>query len=100
MAQNVLLERLKVDLRILNSTAYDSRLESLLAVAEKEIEREGITLDLEKTDDQELVIDYARDLWENRRGENPESAMSKSLRCRLNNRLFGKERSSRNNPEV
>ena len=47
----------------------------------------------------ELLIDYAREMWQRRRGENPESAMSKSLRYRMNNRLFGKERKSKH-PEV
>lgn len=93
---DTLLSRLKIDLGIIHSTAYDSRLTSLLQVSEKEIEREGIKLDLTDVDDGELLIDYARDLWQRRRGENPESAMSKSLRFRLNNRLFGKERKSQN----
>ena len=97
---DTLLSRLKIDLGIIHSTAYDTRLTSLLQVSEKEIEREGIKLDLTDVDDGELLIDYARDLWQRRRGENPESAMSKSLRFRLNNRLFGKERKSRNEVET
>lgn len=97
---DTLLSRLKIDLGIIHSTAYDSRLTSLLQVSEKEIEREGIKLDLTDVDDGELLIDYARDLWQRRRGDNPESAMSKSLRFRLNNRLFGKERKSRNEVET
>lgn len=96
---DTLLSRLKIDLGIMHSTAYDSRLTSLLQVSQKEIEREGIVLDLTDVDDGELLIDYAREMWQRRRGENPESAMSKSLRYRMNNRLFGKERKSRN-PEV
>ena len=96
---DTLLTRLKIDLGILHSTAYDSRLTSLLQVSEKEIIREGVVLDLENIDDGELLIDYARDLWERRRGQNPEAGMSKSLRQRLNNRLFGKERKAQN-PEV
>lgn len=97
---DTLLSRLKIDLGIIHSTAYDTRLTSLLQVSEKEIEREGIKLDLTDVDDGELLIDYARDLWQRRRGDNPESAMSKSLRFRLNNRLFGKERKSRNEVET
>lgn len=92
---NVLLQRLKVDLGIMNSTAYDERFTSLLNVAKSEIEREGVVLDLEKTDDGELLVDYARQMWLSRRGENPESAMARSLRYRINNRLFGKERTAR-----
>lgn len=94
-----LLARLKIDIGIVNSTAYDERLRSLLNVAKNEIERLGIVLDLTDVSDGELIIDYARDLWQNRRGQNPENSLSKTLRCRLNNRLFGKERSV-NNPEV
>ena len=96
---DTLLSRMKIDLGIMHSTAYDTRLTSLLKVAQNEIEREGIVLDLSNVDDGELLIDYAREMWQRRRGEHPESAMSKSLRARLNNRLFGKERTSQN-PEV
>lgn len=96
-----LLIRLKIDIGILNSTAYDSRLTVLLNVAKKEIEREGVTLDIENSvDDGELLIDYARFLWQNRRGENPEATLPRSLRYRLNNRLFGIERKARNQPEA
>lgn len=98
---DTLLTRLKIDLGIIHSTVYDERLRSLLNVSKKEIEREGIVLDLENVDDGELLIDYARELWQRRRGEHPESAMSKSLRFRMNNRLFGKERKSQSkNSEV
>lgn len=102
---NVLLERLKIDLGITNSTAYDSRLTSLLDTAKKEIEREGVVLDVENDiSDGELLIDYARDLWQRRRGgNNPESdKMPRSLRLRINNRLFGSERKSAQpiDPEV
>lgn len=91
---NELLQKLKIDLGILNSTAYDSRLTSLLNVAKKEIEREGLVLNLENADDGELLVDYAREKWLARRGDNPQSGMSRSLRWRINNRLFGKERTS------
>ena len=91
---NELLQKLKIDLGILNSTAYDSRLTSLLNVAKKEIEREGVVLNLENADDGELLVDYAREKWLARRGDNPQSGMSRSLRWRINNRLFGKERKS------
>ena len=97
---NVLLTRLKIDLGIINATAYDERLTSLLNVAQKEIEREGVTLDvINNVDDAELVIDYARFLWLSRRGDNnPESnTISRSLRWRINCRLFGSERKSAQN---
>ena len=81
-----LLARLKIDLGITNSTMYDSRLTSLLQVAKKEIEKEGATLDLNDISDSELVIDYARYLWQSRREPMTEP---RSLRWRINNRLFG-----------
>lgn len=81
-----LLSRLKIDLGILNSTAYDSRLTNLLNVAKKEIIREGAAnLDESKIDDAELIIDYARWLWLRRRDPQP---MPRDLRYRLNNRIF------------
>lgn len=81
-----LLARLKIDLGIINSSAYDERLKSLLSVAQKEIEKEGATLDLEDISDSELVIDYARYLWQSRREPMTEP---RSLRWRINNRIFG-----------
>lgn len=81
-----LLARLKIDLGIINSTIYDQRLLSLLNVAKKEIEKEGATLDLEDISDSELVIDYARYLWQSRREP---MAEPRSLRWRINNRIFG-----------
>jgi len=81
-----LLVRLKIDLGIINSTVYDQRLISLLNVAKKEIEKEGATLDLDDISDSELVIDYARYLWQSRREPMTEP---RSLRWRINNRIFG-----------
>lgn len=83
-----MLSRLKIDLGILNSTVYDARLTSLLDVAKNEIIREGVkNLDTDNSvDDQELVIDYARYLWQSRREPQSEP---RSLRWRINNRLFG-----------
>ena len=81
-----LLARLKIDLGIINSTVYDQRLMSLLEVARKEIEKEGAILDLTDISDSELVIDYARYLWQSRREPMTEP---RSLRWRINNRIFG-----------
>ena len=83
-----LLERLKIDLGIINSTRYDERLLSLLNVAKREIEKEGAPIDLNKIDDGELVIDYARYLWQSRREPMTEP---RSLRWRINNRIFGRK---------
>ena len=58
---NVLLTRLKIDIGIINSTAYDERLTSLLTVAEKEVSKfVGEDVDTSSDIDSELVIDYAR----------------------------------------
>lgn len=100
MAEFSLLQRLKIDLGIINSTVYDERLSSLLSVAKKEIEREGVVLNENDVDDGELIVDYARFMWQGRRAEsNPESQIPRSLRWRINNRLFGQERKSRNPEE-
>ena len=64
---SAILNGLKIDLGIINSTVYDSRLTNLLEAAKKEIEREGAVLDLENVDDQNLIIDYARYMWLSRR---------------------------------
>lgn len=83
-----LLERLKIDLGIINSTRYDERLLSLLEVSKKEIEKEGAPVDLTNIEDGELVIDYARYLWQSRREPMTEP---RSLRWRINNRIFGRK---------
>lgn len=89
MPTNVLLDRLKIDLGIVNSTVYDERLAVLLDVAEKEIIREGAaTLSRTNTDDAELIIDFARWLWLGRREP---TEMPRSLRYRLNNRIFAEK---------
>ena len=76
---------LKIDLGI-TTTVYDSRLTSYLTTAQKEIEREGITLSLSDVDDSNLVIQYAAWLW--RRRDTGEG-MPRMLRWLMNNRLFG-----------
>ena len=87
-----MLARLKIDLGIMSSTVYDTRLTSLLQTAQKEIEREGAELDIENSiDDQELVIDYARELWLIRRETGSSVVPSRTLRWRINNRIFGKK---------
>lgn len=84
-----LLARLKIDLGIINSTVYDSRLLSLLNVAKQSIIREGAkTLDETNIEDGELIIDYARWQWINRREPTP---MPRDLRWRLNNRIFAEK---------
>lgn len=83
---NVLLERLKIDIGILNNTAYDDRLTSLLTAAQLEISKfVGEEVDTNDDRDAELVIDYARWQWLSRREP---AAMPVSLKYRLNCRAF------------
>lgn len=85
---NVMLERLKIDIGILNNTAYDTRLESLLTVAQSEVSKfVGEDVDVNDDRDAELVIDYARWQWISRREP---TAMPASLKYRLNCRAFEK----------
>lgn len=86
---NELLNRLKIDLGIINSTVYDARLAILLDVAEKEIKREGATtLSRDNEADAELIIDFARWQWLGRREP---TQMPRDLRYRLNNRIFAEK---------
>lgn len=83
---NVLLNRLKIDIGIINSTVYDERLTSLLTAAETEVNKFiGGTVDTSSNRDAELVIDYARWQWLSRREP---SEMPASLKYRLNCRAF------------
>lgn len=83
---NVLLNRLKIDIGIINSTVYDERLKSLLTAAETEVNKFiGGTVDTSSDRDAELVIDYARWQWLSRREP---SEMPASLKYRLNCRAF------------
>lgn len=83
-----LLERLKIDLGIVNSTLYDERLTYLLNSAQKEVESWiGEEVNPENDLDAELIIDYARWQWISRREP---TSMSDSLKYRLNCRAFSK----------
>lgn len=83
---NVMLQRLKIDIGILNNTAYDERLTSLLTVAQSEVSKfVGENVDINDDRDAELVIDYARWQWISRREP---TAMPASLKYRLNCRAF------------
>ena len=83
---NVMLQRLKIDIGILNNTAYDTRLTSLLTVAQSEVSKfVGENVDINDDRDAELVIDYARWQWISRREP---TAMPASLKYRLNCRAF------------
>lgn len=83
------LKLLKLDLQI-STTAVDERLQSMLRAAAGFIAKEGITLGLDESEDDELQISYAAYLWRSRTKDKP--IMPRSLRYNLNNRLF-KEKS-------
>lgn len=83
---NVMLERLKIDIGIMNNTVYDQRLTSLLTVAQSEVSKfVGENVDVNDDRDAELVIDYARWQWISRREP---TTMPASLKYRLNCRAF------------
>ena len=88
MADSTMLTMLKTDLSISAAqTAYDTRLEQLLTVAQREIIKEGAS-DLDASDpvDMQLMVMYAAWLW--RRRDTMEG-MPRALRWALNNRVFG-----------
>ena len=84
----ILLDRLKIDIGILNDTTFDIRLASLLSAAESEVSKYvGESVDVNNDRDSELVIDYARWMWLSRREP---TVMPASLKYRLNCRAFGR----------
>lgn len=89
MADSTMLSMLKTDLGISTSTAYNTRLEQLLTVAQKAIMEEGAsTLDASDPLDMQLIVMYAAWLW--RRRDNMEG-MPRMLRWTLNNRIFSEK---------
>lgn len=82
-----LLSALKIDLGIV-TTAYDERLTQYLEAAQTEIEREGATLNINDTDDAQIVVMYASWLW--RRRDTGEG-MPRMIRYALNNRVFSEK---------
>ena len=90
----------KANLQLL-TTAFDVYLSMLISVSKKEIEREGITLDMSDIADCNLVVMYTSFLYR-RRAENNENTaywteanqyfdMPRMLRHALNNRLFSQK---------
>lgn len=85
------LELLKLDVMISQSTtAYDGMLSQLLSSATEMIEREGITIDLSRAEDNRLVIGYAAFLFRQRTDEG-NTAMPRWLRWALNNRVLSQK---------
>jgi hypothetical protein len=80
-----ILLMLKTDLGIMQSTIYDERLNQYIEAAKGSIAEEGVTLDLEKLEDCQLVVMYAAWTWRKRdSGE----GMPRMLRYALNKRVF------------
>lgn len=80
------LNLLKANLSAIGSTIYDELFLSLLTSAKSMIEREGITLDLDEQEDNNLIVGYATWLFQQR--ESPEMPMPRWLRYNLNNRVL------------
>lgn len=80
------LSLLKLNLSAIGSTIYDDLLTSLLSSAQSMIEREGIALDLDETEDNNMIIGYATWLFQQR--EQPDMEMPRWLRYGLNCKLF------------
>lgn len=83
-----ILAMLKVDLGIMQSTAYDSRLSQIIQSAYALITREGATLDADDLEDAELIVMYAAYLWRKR---DKDAGMPRMLRWALNNRIFSEK---------
>ena len=81
---------LKTDLQI-SASQYDTYLSNLITLAKAAIKKEGITLG-ENVEDGMLVQMYSAYLYRKRREEN--SAMPRSLRYALNNRLLSQKGSA------
>jgi hypothetical protein len=82
-----LLELLKFDLRILHNLE-DTYLNKRIEGAKADIERRGITLDISKTEDIFLIVDYAAWLYKKR---DEDVGLPRHLQFRLNNKLISQK---------
>ncbi len=80
------LALLKLNVSAAGSTIYDDLFLSLLSSAKSMIEREGIVLDLDEQDDNNLIVGYATWLFQQR--EQPDMPMPRWLRYNLNNKVL------------
>ena len=80
------LALLKLNVSAAGSTIYDDLFLSLLASAKSMIEREGIVLDLDTQEDNNLIVGYATWLFQQR--EQPDMPMPRWLRYNLNNKVL------------
>ena len=81
------LGMLKVDIGIMNATAYDARLKQYIESAKKSIEREGASLS-DDVEDIQMVVMYAGWLWRKR---DTGDGMPRNLRWMLNNKIFSEK---------
>lgn len=82
------LALLKVDLGILNSTAYDQRLTAIIDATTSAVIREGVSTLSDSAEDIQMVVMYAEWLWRKRdSGE----GMPRNLRWLLNNRIMSEK---------
>ena len=99
MTSNDLLVALKWNLEIItdtmdadSKTAKDSELMQYIDYAKALIAREGITLNVENSiEDFMLVVTYAGHLYSKRKASDVSQALPKDLRWALNNRLFSQK---------
>jgi hypothetical protein len=78
------LNLLKIDLGITHSLR-DSYFIKLIQGTMKEIERRGITIDLNAIDDQMLIADYAAYMYRNRSEDKP---LAMNIQHRIRNRII------------
>ncbi len=84
-----ILTRLKTDIGIKNTTAYDERLGQIIESSYQSIIEEGAkTLDPDKERDIELIVMYSNWVWNGRRTGDE---MYRMLRWNLNNRIFSEK---------
>lgn len=81
-----ILQLTKANIGALGSTIYDDLLNSFIDSAVPMIEREGITLNLEQTEDRNIVVGYASWLFWQRK--QPNMPMPRWLRYSMNNKLM------------
>ena len=82
----LLLGMLKVDLGIMQTTAYDERLSQYIQSAKEQIIAEGVSdLDASSPSDAQLIVMYAAWMWRKR---DTMEAMPRMVRYALNNRVF------------
>ena len=80
------LALLKANVSAIGSTLYDDLFLSLLNSSVSMIEREGITLDMDSQEDNNLIVGYATWLFQQR--EQPDMQMPRWLRYNLNNKVL------------